>query len=91
MEKFSTLLTENYNLEQGMKEYISTLTEYPEEMIVTCSPDELYIKFIPNFGNSFGKMAEIFEDLTKYSGDYIFVGKTNINENIFEITLKKAK
>ena len=89
MEKFTTLITENYNIEQEVRNYVLTLTKEPESVMVECTPEELKIKFIPKFFFGFDEFSEIFLKLSEISGGYQNIGKTNINEEIFDITITK--
>lgn len=89
MERFSTLLTESYNLEQEMSEYISTLTNESKDIFVKCTPTEFKISFIPNFGNNAVKVFGVMENITKIAKDYPYVGTTDIDKNKFNLTLKK--
>lgn len=91
MEKFTTLITENYELEQKLKKYILSKTDDPKSIEINCTPDYVKIKFAQNFGNGLMRINDILQDISKIVNEYPFISKTRIDNHIFDITLTKKK
>jgi len=90
MERFSTLLTENYNLEQEMLELLSKFTNEPEDIIVECNPSTFKISLTTNFSGGIMKFNDLMVDINKIANEYPFVEHFDVDGNKFDLTLKKA-
>ncbi len=91
MERFSTLLTENYKLEQEMLELLSKFTNEPKSIIVECTPSTFKISLTTNFGGGIMRFTDIMGDIHKVANEYPFVDTFGVNEDKFDLTLKKVK
>lgn len=91
MNKFTTYITEEYKLEEDLKDVILKKTDFPDKVEIKCNSDVLIIKFVPNFKNSMLTISNVLKDISKFAKDYPYIGKTRIDDEKFEIELKKKK
>jgi len=89
MERFSTRITETYNLEQEMIELVSKLTNESKSISVKCTPKEFKVSFTPNFGNNVKKVFNVMESISKIANEYPYVENSDIDKSKFVLTLKK--
>lgn len=91
MNKFTTYITEEYKLEEDLKDVILKKTDFPDKIEIKCDSDILRIKFVPNFRNSMSEISNFLKDISKFAKDYPYIDKTRIDGEKFEIELKKRK
>lgn len=87
MEKFTTILSENYQLEEQMKELVKTLViEETDIRLFEFNGNEFRISFKPKNSN-----VDLLIPLTTQIKEVVGfpVTSVNISKDNFEITLKK--
>lgn len=91
MEKFTTLLTENYSLQQELYNLVKNYVNHETEELyrINVTPEFVEISFKPNFGSTLGAWTEAMEAIAQVASDYPIIDKLDSNENVFSITLKK--
>jgi len=92
MEKFTTLITENYNLQQSLLELIRTYVNHVTEDIFRIDVNETFIEvsFKPNFGENAMKVMEAYGEIIELTGkEYNILDKFVTDENSFTLKLKK--
>jgi len=89
MERFSTRITETYNLEQEMIELVSKFTNESTSISVKCTPKEFKVNFTPNFGNNVKKVFDVMESISKVANEYHYIKNSNIENDKFNLILKK--